>query len=132
MAAERRQRLFAGCAAIAVGAFGIVMIALHPENARSPAWVAYAAVSAFIFAGASLLATEFAGKRAGDWIGLLAVVALLATAAWVSFGPGPRNCKALLFFVSATVGDWACRGAFGLGTLLLVVILAMMARRLIR
>ena len=132
MADDRRQRVFAGCAAIGLGAFGIVMVALHPENARSPAWVAYAALSAFIFAGASLLAVEFAGKRAGDWIGLLAVVALLATAAWVSFGPGPRNCKALLFFVSATFGDWVCRGAFGLGTLLLVAILVLMARRLLR
>jgi hypothetical protein len=132
VADDRRQRIFAGWAAVALGVFGIVMMVQHPENARAPGWVAYAAVTAFIFAGAGLLAGVYGTKRAGDWISLGAVVSLLVTAAWVSFGPGPRNCKALLFFVSATAGDWLCRGAFGLGTLLLVLICVLMVRRLLR
>ena len=128
----RGQTLFAGAAAIALGVFGIIMITLHPENARSPAWVAYAATSAFIFAGAGILVGELGSKRAGDWIGFGAVVALLVTAAWVSFGSGPRNCKALLFFVSLDAAEWACRGVFTLGTLLLALIFVLMLRRLLK
>ncbi len=132
MADSRRQRLFAGWAAVAVGLFGFAMVFLHPENLRAEAWVAYTGMAAFVLAGASLLFRESGARRAGDWLTAATVLGMLAVSAWISFGPGPRNCTALLFVVSTALAEWACRGAFGLGTLLLVVVLGMMARRLLR
>ncbi|MGE5640288.1 MAG: hypothetical protein ACM30H_09340 [Clostridia bacterium] len=127
-----KQRLLAGWGAVAVGLFGFAMVFLHPENLRAEAWVAYAGMAAFVLAGASLLFREYGARRAGEWLTLATVLGMLVVSAWISFGPGPRNCTALLFFINTAAAEWACRGAFGVGTLLLVVVLAMVARRLLR
>jgi hypothetical protein len=59
----RKQAIAIGCAAIALGAGSAAAIYLHPEGLRAPAWVAYAAVSTFVLAGAALLAGAFGARR---------------------------------------------------------------------
>jgi len=133
VASERRQRLFAGWAAMALGAFALAVIVGHPENLRTESWVAYAAASAFIFAGAAIVLGEFPeSRRFAGWASLASVAGLAIPGLWIAFGPGPRNCTALLFFISTSAGEWVCRGAFGLGAVLMLAFLALMLRRLLK
>jgi hypothetical protein len=77
--------------------------------------VAYAGVSAFAFAGTSLVAGALGARRLVPVLGVLVICALLVPALWVALGPGARACDFLL-------GEYACRGAFGIGALLCVAI----------
>jgi hypothetical protein len=126
---SRKERLFAGGAAVAIGMLGLLMMHLHPENLRVPAWVAFPPMSAFVWAGCALLMGEYgATRRFAPWLGVLATIGLMVPAAWIAFGPGPRECTAILVFLSTAASDWACRGAFGLGALLGLLILVLMVR----
>jgi hypothetical protein len=126
--ASRKERLFVGGAATAVGVFGLVMMSLHPQGLRVPAWVGFAAMSTFVWGGCAIaLAAHQATRRLADWAVLLTIVGLFVPAAWIAFGPGPRECTAILALPSARAGEWLCRGAFGIGALLTWVILVLMA-----
>ena len=46
--------------------------------------------------------------------------------------PGPRACRASLPFFSTTASEWVCRGVFGIGALLVLLFLVLMARRLLQ
>ena len=59
--ASRKERLLAGSAATAVGVFGLVMMSLHPEGLRVPAWVGFAAMSTFVWGGCAI---ALANRRA--------------------------------------------------------------------
>ena len=123
----RTQRLFGGWAALGIGVLSLVMMYLHPEQLRVPAWVAYAAMSSFVCAGGALLTGESAATRTvAPWLGVLATIALMVPAVWIAFGPGPRNCAAALAFFSTTASDWVCRGVFGFGALIGLLILFLM------
>ena len=130
--ASRKERLLAGGGAIVVGVFGLVMMYLHPEGLRVPAWVGLAAMSTFVWGGSAIVLREHETTRGlADWAVLLTIVGLLVPAAWIAFGPGPRECTALLAFFSVRAGEWLCRGVFGIGALLTSGILVLMARPLL-
>ena len=127
----RKGYLLGGWAALAIGVLGIVMMHLHPENLRVPGWVAYAAMSSFVWAGFALLMGEYAATRkAAPWPGVLATIGLIVPFAWIALGPGPMECTVMLPFLSTAAADWMCRGAFGFAALLGLLILFLAARRL--
>jgi formate-dependent nitrite reductase membrane component NrfD len=127
--ATRKQRLFGGWAALAIGLLSLVMMYRHPEQLRVPAWVAYAAMSSFVSAGCALLTGEYAATRnVAPWLGVLATIGLMVPPVWIALGPGPRDCAATLSFFSTTASDWVCRGAFGFGALIGLLVLFLMVR----
>jgi hypothetical protein len=121
---ERRQRLFAATVAVLLGLFSAAMVWRHPQQLRAPAWVAYAACGAFVFAGLTLLATELGLRRVQAWLVAACVAALLLPGAWIAFGPGLRRCRVSLPFASGAPSEFMCRAAFGLGALLVAAMLA--------
>lgn len=130
---SRKERLLAGWAAIAIGMLGLVMMYLHPENLRVPAWVGFPTMSAFVWAGCALLMGEYeATRKFAPLLSVLATIGLMVPMAWLAFGPGPRECTATLAFFSTTASDWLCRGAFGMAALLGLLILVLMARALVK
>ena len=115
-----------------MGVLTIVIMYLHPENLHVPAWVGFAAMSAFVWAGCSLVTGEYeATRKIAPWLGVLATLGLMVPFTWITLGPGPRECAAMLIFISTTASDWVCRGAFGFAALLGLLILVLFARRLV-
>ena len=113
-------------------AFGLgVAAAIHwqPQQLKAPAWVAYAAVSTFVFGGAALIAGTFGARRLVSALGVLITLGLLAPGLWVTFGDGARDCSFSLPFVSGAAPDLVCRAGFGLGSLLCLAFLFLLLRR---
>ena len=129
---DSRQRLLGGFVSAAVGLLTAAMIYRHPENLHAPAWVAYAACSAFVFAGLTIMAHEFALHRAHAWLVAACIAALLVPGGWVAFGRGVRECSVALPFVSTVGSDLLCRGAFGLGAVIVAALLVWVVLRALR
>jgi hypothetical protein len=130
--AARRDRMLGGALVIAVGAAVMLAVFFAPRGMHAPAWVVYAAGGAFVLAGLALLA-EGTGRRVlARWLPSLVVACLLAPAAWLAFGSGPRRCMVSAWgFGSRMLGrhsDLLCRLAFGAGTLVGVLILLLFVR----
>ena len=121
-----------GLASVLVGLAVCVLIYRHPEALRAPAWVAYAAASAFVLAGLCLLAIASDAPRVQSYIAAAILLCLLAICVWIAFGQGERACTMSFSFLHANVSDAICRGAFGIGALLVTLVLALMVRRAMR
>jgi len=129
---ERRQQLGGGLVAIAAGVLAAAMIYLRPETLNVPAWVAYVACAAFVFAGLAIIAHEFALHRTHAWLAVACVASLGVPGAWAAFGPGKRECSVSGPFFSSGGSDLVCRGAFGLGAVIVAVLLVWMVWRALR
>ena len=129
---QRRQRLFGGLLAALVGLLTAVMIYLHPENLNVPAWVAYAACAAFVFAGLTIAAHEFALRRTHAWLAAACTAGLLIPGAWVALGPGARECSVVSPFFGAAGSDLLCRGVFGVGAAIVAALLVWAVSRALR
>ncbi len=126
---ERSSAVLIGglCAAAGVAAaFGIHW---RPEQLNVPAWVAYAACLAFVFAGLSVVARALAHAQLASWLAVAFMAALVLTAIWVAFGPGSRECSVSLSQFSGVASDWLCRGVFGFGALIGAALLVWLFRR---
>jgi len=128
----KRQRLTLGSAVAVLGLVGALAMYLRPEGLRVPAWVAFSAMGAFVSVGGVLIAGAFEARRLEAWLGVLTVLGLLVPGAWIALSSGPLNCSVSLPFLTTVAADWMCRGAFGLGTLLGLVILMLAVRRALR
>ncbi len=129
---ERRQRLLGALVCTVAGLLTAAMIYLSPEALRVPAWVAYVACAAFVFAGLTIMAHEFALRRTYAWLAVACVASLLVPGAWVAFGPGVRECAVSGPFLSGIGSDLLCRGAFGLGAVIVAALLIWIVVRALR
>jgi hypothetical protein len=127
-----RERFIAGLFAAGMGVITILLIVFDPEELRVPFWVAFAAASTFVTGGAALISGAFSATKLEGWFGVLAVLGLLVPAAWIAFGPGDHVCTVTLPFLSTAGAEWLCRGAFGLGALLVLAVLILFGRRVTR
>lgn len=119
----RRQRILVALVSTVAGLLTAAMIYLHPEGLHVPAWVAYVACAAFVFAGLTLLAHELGLHRTYAWLVVACVTSLLVPGAWIAFGPGIRECAVSAPFLSGIGSDLMCRGAFGLGAVIVAALL---------
>jgi hypothetical protein len=129
---DRRKRLLAGFSFAMVGALTASIIYRHPEQLDAPAWVAYAACAAFVFAGLAIIAYESALRRTHTWLAVACTAALLVPGAWVAFGPGVRECSVSVSFFSTVAPDLLCRGVFGFGTFIVAAFLIWIVLRALR
>lgn len=117
-----------GALILAVGAGIALMIHLHPENLRAPAWVAYAAAGAFGIAGLMLLAQARGWTRLQAALPPLLIACLLTPLLWiVAANPDGGRCRVDILGYSARAPEILCRAglavgaAIGLGILLLAL-----------
>lgn len=124
---SRRERAFAGVAALVVAVAIAIGVRAGPGNA--PTWVGDAAAFAFALAGVSVLAGLSASPRV-EWVASIAsALALLAVGLWVVLGPGDRACTLSIAPFTGAVGNTACRGIFGAGSLILLLLIVLLAAR---
>jgi len=110
------MRLFALLAALDVPPFD--------QGKNAPDWVVGLAGTLFALGGIFIwLQGTGWEKSAGALLGILMSAGLAAIANWVAFGPGERGCTGSLSFAfgftSHDAGEWECRGAFGIGAVML-------------
>ena len=128
-AVSRRTQLIGAVTAVAAGLIVGYMIHFHPEGLRVPSWVAYVAASAFAFAGLCLFAGAAGISWLQRWLGIAVTLCLFVVSVWVAFGPGERECSMSIPFLQTVAPDALCRGAFGIGTLLVASFLGLFVRR---
>ena len=129
---ERRQRLLGGLVSIVAGLLTAAVITVRPEGLHVPAWVAYVACAAFVFAGLTIIAHELALRRTHAWLVVACIASLLVPGAWIAFGPGERECSVSGPFLSGMGSEMVCRGAFGLGALIVAALLVWVVWRALR
>ena len=129
---ERRQRLLGGLVSVVAGLLTAAVITVRPEGLHVPAWVAYVACAAFVFAGLTIIAHEFALRRTHACLVVACVASLLVPGAWVAFGPGVRECSVNGPFLSGVGSELMCRGAFGLGAVIVAALLIWIVLRALR
>jgi hypothetical protein len=132
----RRHRLVGGALAVAVGAAVVLALLFLPRGVHAPAWVVYAAAGAFVLAGATLIAQGTGHGVLARWLPSLVIACLVAPAAWIAFGTGPRRCMVSAWgFGSRLLGrhsDLLCRVAFGVGAVVGLLILLLAVREALR
>lgn len=120
-----RSRVLLGIALLLLSA-GISALVYHrPEGLNAPAWVAHAAGSTFFFAGLLLLTQTSRARRLRALLASALLLALALPGVWVTFGLGGGECQATVPFLSSEI---VCRGAFGIGTLLVLGALVLSLR----
>lgn len=93
---------------------------LGRDAINGPAWLGAAAGGVFIIAGIALLLGED-GSRSDHPLSYVLVACILgamaATANWVAFGPGPRECTIVIgaFEAAAPENSVLCRTGFAIG-----------------
>ena len=117
---------------LAAGLLVCVLVTLYPERLKSPAWVAYLAGLAFVFAGCVSLARAWGRDRLADGIVCLLLAAFTGVELWIAFGSGARHCAGRVALFGFPVSELSCRGAFAIGAILVAVMLAVAVRGLIR
>ena len=128
---SRRTQVIGAVVAVASGLLVGFMIHFHPEGLHVPSWVAYVAASAFVFAGLCLLAGAVEVNWLQRWLGIAVTLCLFVVSSWVAFGPGERECSMSIPLLQAVAPDALCRGAFGIGALLIALFLGLFVRRAI-
>ena len=121
-----------GLAGLAIGGLIAVVVTLHPEGLNTPRWVAYLASSAFALAGCSSLAHGY--KRASLAEGCVALVlsAFLIIGLWITFAPGAHQCGGGITGLGFAASDASCRVAFGIGSIVVGVMLFFAVRGLLQ
>ena len=125
----RRTQFIGAVVSVAAGLAVGFMIHLHPEGLRVPAWVAYVAAAAFVLAGLCLLAGAMEIPWLQQWLGIAVTLSMLVVSLWIAFGPGERECSMSIPFVQTVAPDALCRGAFGIGALLVALFVGLLVRR---
>jgi hypothetical protein len=129
---SRRTQVIGAIAALVTGLVACYMVHTHPEGLRVPAWVAYVATSAFVFAGLCLLAGAAEIDWLQRWLGTAVALSLFVVSFWIAVGPGERECAMSIPFLRTVAPEGLCRVAFGIGALLAAVILGLLVHRAVR
>ena len=129
---ERGQRLLGALVTTVAGLLTAAVITVRPDGLHVPAWVAYVACAAFVFAGLTIIAHEFGLRRTHAWLVVACVASLLVPGAWIAFGPGVRECSVSGPFFNSMGPELLCRGAFGIGAVIVAALLLWVVWRALR
>lgn len=109
-----------------------LLVHLHPEKLKAPAWVAYLALGLLAFAGVCIVALALRLNQLARWLVCVLLGAMAIVPAWIALGPGPRQCTMFSLGARAAVSELACRGAFGIGAMILAALFILAVRGALR
>ena len=114
------QNLLFGLVAAVVGLIAAYSIYSDQSSLRVPLWVAMLACACCVLAGLALALRDSAYAAAYRWTVVVVLLCMTIIPAWISFASSNRHCRASLLFLDGPTG---CRVAFGVSTVLMVVVL---------
>lgn len=130
---EPRKHPRIGALMVLAGAGLALMIHLHPEALRAPAWVAHAAALAFSLAGLALLAQAWnLSRRLQAWLAVVLIGCLLTPMLWIAMASPEGRCRVNILGWSAPAPEWICRSGFAFASVLGLLILALAVRQALR
>ena len=122
-----RASLLLGALVAGIGIAVALLVYLQPEQLAAPMWVAMLACLCFVFAGAAMSIRPTSSPVLHQCMVLAILLAMTAIPAWISLGPGERQCTSNLPFFN---GGSSCRVVFGISTLLMLLVLGFAGRQL--
>lgn len=109
-----------------------VLVHAHPERLRSPEWVALLAAALLGFGGVCVILSALRLHSPLRWLVCGLLVAMAAIPGWIATSDAATQCTVVSLGVRASISEAGCRGAFGLGTLVLLVMLIFAVRGALR
>jgi MFS family permease len=113
-----RPTLKIGAALVLAACAMAVVVHLHPEKLRAPAWVAFFALGLFGLAGLCIVVQALRLDSVARWLACVLLGAMAVVPAWIAFGSGPRQCTVAGLGARSIPSEVLCRGAFGAGAVL--------------
>lgn len=109
-----------------------VLIHTNPERLKAPEWVALFAIGLFGFAGICIAAQALRLHGLVRWLVCALLGAMAVIPAWIALGSGSRQCTMVSLGTRAATSEIVCRGAFGVGALLLAALFLVAVRGALR
>ena len=125
---DRRTHVIAAAVLVAAGLGIAALMYAYPARLNVPAAVGYLAALAFVVAGLLALANAFAGARVRAWLVVALLACLISPGLWEAFGPGERWCSSGALFFFGLARGAACRAAFGVASVVGLLVLAVSVR----
>lgn len=122
-------------AGAAIMGIGVGWIEVDPAKVHAPPWVLTACGGVFVLGGVMTYASRF-DERVNHFLALIMIGLFASIASWIAFGPGERSFSGGASVgpvgVGGSGGETAGRIAFGFGAVLLWLLEAMIAVKLVR
>jgi hypothetical protein len=110
---------------------GLALLGLmmaFPERLKVPASIGYLVAGTFVLAGLLALANVFCGRAVRAWLAVALLTCMVVPSVWIALGPGPRSCSFEIGALVGLTGGGACRVAFGVGSVVGLVLVFMALR----
>lgn len=127
-----RPSIQLGVVLLAAAAALAVLVHLHPEKLRAPAWVAFAAAALLAFGGLSTVALALGLQQVNRWLTCVLLAGMTLVPGWIAFGAGSRQCTVASVGGRSAGSEAVCRGAFGFGAVVLALMFVSALRGALR
>ena len=122
------RRARPGLALVGLGFVLLGLMVAFPERLKVPAPVGYLTAGTLVLAGLLALANSFCGRKSRAWLAVVLLICMVLPAAWIAMGAGPRTCSIRADFLIGSGGGLVCRTAFGIGSVLGLVLVLVAVR----
>jgi hypothetical protein len=109
-----------------------VVVHLHPEKLKAPAWVAFFALGLFGFTGVCIIVQALRLNSLARWLVCALLGAMAVVPAWIAFGSEPRQCTVVSLGARSATSEVMCRGAFGAGAAIIAIMFVFAVRGALR
>jgi hypothetical protein len=125
-----RARLGGGGLVAVSGLLMAWLVQHHPERLRAPMWIAMCACASFVIAGVAMALHPFVSATFYRWLMVALLSVMGAIPLWIALGPGDRTaCRSNVPFLS---GEAGCRVMFGVGGVLVALMLCVAVMQALR
>lgn len=132
LTSQALRRAAPGVALVGMGvALLLAMIAL-PERLNVPPPIGHVVAGTIVLAGLLALANVFCGRAVQAWLAVAVLIGLLVPGVWIAFGPGQRSCSMGLGFLLGSAHGTSCRTAFGIASVVGLVLVLVALRYALR
>lgn len=123
-----QPRIGPGVALIGLGLVLLGLMVAFPDRLNVPPPIGYLTAGTLVLAGLLALANAFCGRIVRAWLAVALLSCMVLPSAWIAFGSGQRTCSSRVDFLFGLTGDLVCRTAFGIASVLGVLLVLLAVR----